>query len=120
MIDDPRDHSTTYRVSTTTYGELYKVTMYPKTPAPIGNSLYRLDLLPEWMRKGMEMLDVAGNDHEVPGVGRRTGSAYWFEAETKSNKDAIIQRVLNSMEDELEEKDSRMRTVGVDSTQGAD
>jgi len=122
MIDDPRDLKTTYRVSTTSYGGMHKVTMYPKSPLPIADNLYRLDLMPEWMRKGMEVLDVAGNNLDVPGVGRRTAAAYWFEAnDLPSERASRLQRALNDMEDWHEaQKDPGMRAVGVDNTCPAD
>ena len=49
--------------------------------------VYRVDRLPTWLRDGIAMLDVAGSDVSVPGLGTKSAPAhphirrYWFYSE---------------------------------------
>jgi hypothetical protein len=45
------------------------------------DSVYRFDVMPDWMQDAIRMLDAAGDGHPVNGLGRRVGGVYWVEAE---------------------------------------
>jgi len=91
MIDVKREMTTTYQVQLDAKG-MFFVMVYPKSPKPIAQhrQWYRLDLLPQWMQEGIRLMDVAGNNHPVEGVGRKVGAvppvSYWFEADLDEEK----------------------------------
>ena len=79
MLDECRNPKSTYRLIEE--DGLFRVLVYPKTPAKIRLHTYRFDVLPEWMQQAVRFLDTAGKDCVVTGVGRRVGRIYWLEAE---------------------------------------
>ena len=85
MIDQLRNLTTTYRVTSTNDPEqpdYYSVVVYPKAPEPIADMRYRFDILPAWMQDAIRLLDVAGNNCEVAGLGKKLNDVYWIEAQS--------------------------------------
>lgn len=87
LIDATRNPGTSYRIMGEHRNEegeqLYEVTHYPRTPDDIRQASYfRFDALPEWMQDCMRILDVAGENVRVDGVGVRVGEiTYWLDAD---------------------------------------
>lgn len=89
MLDNKRDPDTTYRVlaDDRTPG-YYDVTVYPPKwnhgESRVTSSVYREDMIPEWMHDTMKVLDFAGSDVDVWTVGLRSdmpfGRVYWFSS----------------------------------------
>ena len=65
-----------YRVKKEDDG-LYLVAVYPASKA-IPTSKHRIDVLPEWMKERMRLLDLAGTGHRVNGVGVRYGEEFYW------------------------------------------
>ena len=64
----------------------FNVTIYP--PAGSGHSVtvgsvYREDVIPEWMRIAVDMLDMAavGGNAMIPFFGSKAGNVYWFHSQ---------------------------------------
>ena len=85
-----RDPHTSYRVEVAWPSGsdqlIFSVTVYPPitsdNPVTVG-SLYREDVIPEWMRTAVDMLDMAAIKGEatIPFFGSKAGSTYWFFAQ---------------------------------------
>lgn len=86
LIDATRNPGTSYRIMGEHRNEegeqLYEILQYPKAPGRITQiSYFRFDALPEWMQDCMRILDVAGENVRVDGVGVRVGEiTYWLDA----------------------------------------
>lgn len=80
MLDPQRIITTTYRFRVTEPG-YFEVTTYPKYPSLVVDSVYRFDVLPDWIQDAIRMLDAAGVGYPVDGLGRKVGDTYWVEAE---------------------------------------
>lgn len=78
ILPDKRVLSTTYRL-VPLEDDLYRITVYPRGPAPVHEATYRFDMFPAWAQDGIRMLDTAGPGHVVLGVGIKIGTNYWFE-----------------------------------------
>lgn len=78
MIEElnERNHDWLYRIKKEEDG-LYVVIVYPSDKA-VPVSKLRVDILPEWMRDAMRLLDLAGTGHKVNGVGVRYGEDFYW------------------------------------------
>ena len=56
---------------------LYSVTVFPSSKT-IPVLKLRIDVLPEWMKDAMRLLDLAGTGHKVNGVGVRYGEEFYW------------------------------------------
>lgn len=88
-MDSERNPETSYRVerlSPRQDGLVYEVTTY--APVTEGQTftkeeVLREDVLPDWVRVGMSMLDMASSPDgmgSIPFFGSRTYDTYWFQA----------------------------------------
>lgn len=64
----------------------FSITVYPPADSdknPIVGSHYREDAIPEWLRIGIDMLDMAAfkGDATIPFFGSKAGNTYWFFAQ---------------------------------------
>lgn len=84
-----RDPDTSYRVEVTWPANsdqlTFSVTIYP--PASSGESVtvgtvYREDVIPEWIRVAIDMLDMAAveGNASIPFFGNKSGNLYWFHS----------------------------------------
>lgn len=93
-----RDPHTSYRIDVTWLSSAdlltFSVTIYP--PATQENSptigrvyRYREDVIPEWMRVAVDMIDMAALEGvaEIPHFGNRSGTVYWLFAQQVYEKD---------------------------------
>lgn len=73
-----RDDHTTYRIAIG--NPLWVITSYRPSDY-ITDCGYRFDALPDWMREGIQLLDVAGSGVVIEPIrAKRTGDQYWFFA----------------------------------------
>lgn len=76
------DETSTYKIEYDPYieprGSMFAVTTFNRNPNRAYVGYYSAETLPEWMRQGMRLLDVAGSGYEVDGVGKRVGDTYWL------------------------------------------
>jgi len=81
-----RDPSTSYRVEVAWPAGAdqltFSVTIYPPGSLTVG-SIYREDVVPQWMRTAIDMLDMAAIKGEaiIPFFGNKSGNTYWFFAQ---------------------------------------
>jgi len=89
-MQNKRDPQTSYRVEVTwpTKSDklVFNVTIYPPAEdnkAPTVGSVYREDVIPEWMRIAVDMLDMAAVEGNalIPFFGSKAGNVYWFHAQ---------------------------------------
>ncbi len=84
MIDAERMPTTTYRIEVDVLPQKptpYHVTKYPESNGqpPISFGHYAWEALPAWMQSALQILDVAGKEVHVPGVGElRLSGIYWL------------------------------------------
>lgn len=83
IIDPKRCIQTTYKLTCMpdVRNDTFDVTVYPRSPAKIAQAFYRLDVLPEWVRHYIRVMDIAGCGYVVDSVGRKIGNTYWIEAQ---------------------------------------
>jgi hypothetical protein len=86
-MHDKREPRTSYRVEVINDHKVEEqltlsVTIYPPADVTV-ESLYRYDAIPEWIRIGMDLLDMASTKGcgSVPFFGSRASNVYWFHAE---------------------------------------
>lgn len=94
MLDPQRIITTTYRFKTIE-PDYFEVTTYPRYPSLVVDSVYRFDVMPDWMQDAIRMLDAAGDGHPVNGLGRRVGGVYWVEAELEKETTGLRERPVD-------------------------
>lgn len=88
IIGPARCLRTTYKLTyvQTTHESVFTVAVYPPSPSTITTASYRFDVLPEWTKHYVRMMDVAGSNHAIDSVGRKIGDTYWIEAQVDTDK----------------------------------
>ena len=78
MIEELQQHKPDwlYRIKKEGDG-LYSVNVFPSDKT-IPTAKLRVDVLPEWMKDIMRLLDLAGTGHKVNGVGIRYGEEFYW------------------------------------------
>lgn len=79
-LPSKRDPKTTYKLERLSLGQnqepLYGVAFFGTVVyLP---TIYRFDILPQWMQDAVATLDTAGAGVDVVGIGRKVGNTYWI------------------------------------------
>jgi len=89
LMHQQRDPHTSYRVEVSWPVKsdqlTFLLTIYPPVGSGYGSTVrceYREDVIPEWMRTAIDMLDMAAFKGEatIPFFGSKSGNTYWFFA----------------------------------------
>lgn len=75
-----RDFDLTYRI-TKQFGGMYVVSVYSpnhKLGRKLSAGTFREDVLPPWIKEAIALLDFAGLNSYVGGVGEKTQENYWI------------------------------------------